>query len=158
MPFDFYWRLNLLKLYCCCDLSEYWWLEISSGEHTVVKTCTIIQCVEVKCFMFSAAIVCWELYLFGVVAWDVSSCELLLIEATTTHYMKILLVLILLLNLRLDILMWLIFFQKAVRSILNIAATDGNVKTLIYALSCAWSAYITVWIKRRGSWILCIML
>ena len=48
--------------------------------------------------------------------------ELLLIEATTTHYMKRLLVLILLLKLRFDILMWLIFFQKVVRSILNIAA------------------------------------
>ena len=72
-PFDFYWRLNLLKSYCCCDLSEYWWLKISSGEHTVVKTHTIIQCVEVKRFMFSAAIVCWELYFFGVTAWEVSS-------------------------------------------------------------------------------------
>ena len=38
--------------------------------------------------------------------------------------------------------MWLIFFQKAVRSILlllYLLATDGNVKTLIYALSCAWN-------------------
>ena len=41
-----YWRLNLLKSYCCCDLSEYWWLEISSGEHTVVKTRTITQSRE----------------------------------------------------------------------------------------------------------------
>ena len=83
------------------------------------------------------------------------------------QYRRRLLVLILLLKLRFDIVMWLTLFQKAVRSILNIAAVftcdrweckNPNLCRILCVESFwKWSAYITVWIKRRGSWILCIV-
>ena len=120
----------------------------------------------------TAVIEMYESWINGVVyivwsAFDSLPHELLLIEATTTHYMRRLLVLILLLKLRFDILMWLIFFQKEVRSILNIAAVftcdrweckNPNLCPILCVESFwKWYAYIAIWIKRRGSWILCMV-